>query len=252
MMKRTVSVIVFIAVLLLFSGVEATPLKQAEDYSGRLLIPYDSTDPAAGSFTFSWRYPCIDESEPDANIVNGFYLEQVDMDETNMRFFADGYADTGIDVIKDVSYAVTCNNDFFFSVLIVQDLAVGDRHRMIWSGNTFSRENGEVGAAFDLPRLLGILEGAEQDDYMIDRQAEKAADIVLEIIMDRIFENPDNIDYFDEITFDYLKDSLSPQEDFFLDENGDPVFFVAPGTIADESLGYIVFPIPLEDIADEL
>ena len=87
---------------------------------------------------------------------------------------------------------------------------------------------------------------------MIDRQSNKASDIVLEIIMDRIFENPDDLPYYDEVTFDYLQLYISPQEDFYLDENGDPVFFVSPGTIADESLGYIVFPVSLEDILDEL
>ncbi len=241
----------FVSVLFLFPA-EADSLKQADDYSGLLVIPYDETDPGAGSFTFSWKYPCIDDSEPDANIVNSFYLEQIDMDETNMRFFADGYAESGESVTKDISYTVMCNNDEYFSVLLVQDLSVGDRHRIIWTGNTFSRKSGEVGAAFDLPRLLGILDSGEQDDYLIERQSEKATDIVLELIMDQIFENPESIPYYDDITFDYLKSCVSPQEDFYLDEYGNPVFYVVPDTIADESYGYLAFPVALDDILDEL
>ena len=251
-MKKIIGLMILLMSLLIIFCVYADPLNQDDDYSGVLVILYDETDPEAGSFTFSWKYPRISESELDADIVNGFYLEQIDMDETNMRFFADGYADSGESVVKEISYTVTCNNDDYFSVLLVQNLSVGERHRIIWSGNTFSRKHGEVGAAFDLPRLLGILEGAEQDEYMIDRQSDKASDIVLEIIMDRIFENPDDLPYYDEVTFDYLQLYISPQEDFYLDENGDPVFFVSPGTIADESLGYIVFPVSLEDILDEL
>lgn len=252
MMKKRAGTVLLLVIALVLFGAKADPLKQADDYSGCLVIPYNSSDPDAGSFTFSWKYPCIDESEPDANIVNGFYLEQIDMDETNMRFFADGYAESGESVRKDVIYTVTCNNDDYFSVLIVQNLTVGNRQRVIWSGNTFSRKDGEVGASFDLPRLLGILESAEQDDYMIERQSEKASDIVLEKIMDQIFENPENLPYDDHITFDYLQEYVSPQEDFYLDENGNPVFFIVPGIIADESAGYMVFPVNLEDIIDEL
>lgn len=251
-MRKLTGILIMISLVLYMLPAAADPMKQTDDYSGSIFIPYDTSDPAAGSFTFSWHYPCIDESEPDANIVNGFYLNQVDMDDTNMRFFADGYADSGETVLKDISYTVTCNNDEFFSVLVVQNLTVGDRHRIIWSGNTFSRKHGEVGSTFDLPRLLGILDGGELDDYMIERQSEKAADIVLEMIMDRIFDNPDDIPYYSDITYEYLQSSFSPHEDFYLNDEGDPVFYISPGSVADESAGYLVFPLSLDDILDEL
>ena len=250
-MKRWIILIFAVLCSVVFSA-SADPLKQTDDFADTIVIPYDDNDTSAGSFTFSFRYPHIDESEADVNVVNSFYLEQIEMDETNMLFLADGYAVSGESVIKDISYELKCNNDDYFSVLIVQNLTVGERRRIIWSGNTFSRHNGEVGATFDLPRLLGILSESELDDDMIDHQAEKAEDIVLEFIMDQIFENPEDIPYFDEVTFDYLKTYVSPQTDFFLDGNGDPVFFISPGVIAEESMGYLVFPIPLDDIVNEL
>ncbi len=251
-MRKAIGAAVLLLIIVFLFPAEAGSLKQSEDYSGTIVIYYDDSDPSAGSFTFTWRYPCIDGSEPDADIVNSFYLEQIEMDESNMQFFADGYSENGESVLKEVSYTVTCNNDDYFSVLLTQNLSVGERRRTLCTGNTFSRRNGEIGAAFDLPRLLGILDSAELDDYMVERQSEKATDIVLEMIMDQIFENPDNIPYFDDITFDYLLEHISPQEDFFLDENADPVFYITPGMVADDSAGYLFFTVPLEDIADEL
>lgn len=240
-------------VLLLVTSVSmAAPMKQAEDFSGSIVIPYDEDNPEAGAFTFIYCYPCIDESEPDANIVNSFYREQMDMDETNMRFFADGYAASGIPVVKEISYRITCNNNDFFSVLTVQHLQTGDNDRLIWSGNTFSRRSGEVGSTYDLPRLLGLLSESEQDEFLIERQADKAADVVVELIMEMILDNPDDLPYHYDITFDTLMNYVYPQEDFYLDETGNPVFFAAPGTVADEAEGYMVFPIPLQDILDEL
>ena len=70
-------------------------------------------------------------------------------------------------------------------------------------------------------------------------------------MLEQIYDNPDDIPYFDEITYDYLLESVYPQEAFYLDENGNTVFFVDPGVVADESLGYVVFPIPPEDIISE-
>ncbi len=249
-MKRKTGI--FAAILLLFCPASAGPLLQADDLTGKIVIPYDAETPSAGSFTFSFRYPCIDESEEDAAVINSFYREQMEMDETNMQFFADGYAEMGKNAVKDVSYRITCNSDDYFSVLIIQNLTVGGATRIIWDGQTFSRKRGEIGATFDLPRLLGILDESEQDEYMIERQAGKASDIVLELIMDQIYDNPDDIPYFDEVDYDYLHDFIFPQEDFYLDENEDPVFYAAPGTIADDSAGYVIFHVPLQDITDEL
>ena len=250
MFSRFCAMLTLLVLIVVCAGAE--PMRQAEDYAGSLFIPYDQNDLSAGSFTFSYRYPHIDESEPGANIVNSFYLEQMDMNETNMLFFADGYADSGETVVKDIGYEVKCNNDRFFSVLMVQELHVGNNRRIIWEGNTFSRGSREVGTVYDLPRILGILDESEQDEFLIDRQTEKAADVVLEIIMDMIYDNPDHLPYFRNLTFEQLASLIFPQEDFYLDENGNPVFFAEPGFIADESAGYITFPISLEDILDEL
>ena len=43
-----------------------------------------------------------------------------------------------------------------------------------------------------------------------------------------------------------------PEEDFYLDEAGDPVFYFQAGSIAPAEEGVLRFPIPLEDLLDEL
>lgn len=229
----------------------ADPLKLDEDITDTMVIPYDDSDPAAGTFTFSYRYPRVDSAEADADIVNGYYRDQIEMNETNMYFFADGYAAMGTSVTKDISYRITCNNDDYLSALMMQDLQIGDSHRIIWEGNTFSRKNGGISNTSNLPKLLGLLDTSEQDEFKIEKQARKVSEAVLEIILDMIDENPDRIPYYyDLITYDYLLETVYPEEDFYLNENGDFVFFVNPGVIADESLGYMLFPIPFDDVAD--
>ena len=119
----------------------------------------------------------------DAGRINPFYADQVYTLETNIHFMADGYIDSGKSVSVNVSYQCTCNNDHFFSVLVRKESVIGDVVRTVWTGHTFSRQDGLSDATFDLPRLLGILNAGEQDEYQLARQTEKASRIVREMIM---------------------------------------------------------------------
>lgn len=252
-MKRFLSVLS--AFLILFSAVRtclADPLMLDTDLVDTLTVLYNPDDPSAGSYTYSYRYPHIAETEPDADKINPFYADQVYTLETNIHFMADGYVDSGKSVAVNVSYECTCNNDQFFSVLIRKESVIGDMVRCVWTGHTFSRQDGLSDATFDLPRLLGILKAGEQDEYQLARQTEKAGRIVREMIMDQIAENPGSLPYFDDFTEEDLLDVFYPEEDFYLNADGNPVFYLEPGIAAEESAGYLVFPVRLEDIADEL
>ena len=43
-----------------------------------------------------------------------------------------------------------------------------------------------------------------------------------------------------------------PEEDFYLDENGDPVFYLLENTVALPEAGILLVPISLETLLDEL
>ena len=69
-----------------------------------------------------------------------------------------------------------------------------------------------------------------------------------------IEENEAGIDY-GGLTREDLTTVFFPEESFYLDENGDPVFYMQPGDIFEvipEGMDLLIFPIPLEDILDEL
>ena len=149
-----------------------------------------------------------------------------------------------------VSFAAVADEGMWLPSMI--ESVIGDMVRCVWTGHTFSRQDGLSDATFDLPRLLGILKAGEQDEYQLARQTEKAGRIVREMIMDQIAENPGSLPYFDDFTEEDLLDVFYPEEDFYLNADGNPVFYLEPGIAAEESAGYLVFPVRLEDIADEL
>ena len=231
----------------------ADPLTLLEDYAADVSEPYDENDPSAGTFVYSCHYPHVDESAEGGMEINVFYEEQLEYElGFTMPMIRDAFE--GYDTSTVISYTVTCNNDDYFSVLVRKEEVNPDRSRTSWSGHVFSRKSAKAGYTFTLPMLLGILESTENEDWIKDYQTEKADALIRDMVWDMVEENEGGIDYGD-LTRESLENVFFPEENFYLDENGDPVFYIQPGDLFDEvpeGTGLLVFPIPLEDIIDEL
>ena len=253
----------FLTILLLsaFSFALADPLLLAPDLADTVTVVYDGNDPSAGAYVYSYRYPCADDSDPNAYRINSFYEYLVkDTLDYTIPNLSEYYAAQGQNVAVDVSYEITCNSEAFFSVLLHRTETVDGELSESWEGHTFSRLNGMPDSTFDLPRLLGTLEVGEHDDWLENRQTQKASEAVWNLIWETIEENKGGL-YNPEYTKEDLTFDLAPESDFYLDETGNPVFFVAVSPeatgggfslAADPSCGLLRFPLSLEDIEDEM
>ena len=67
-----------------------------------------------------------------------------------------------------------------------------------------------------------------------------------------IQDNEQEIPFYSDYTEEYLAEDLNPEEDYYLDEDGEPVFYINPGIAAPEESGLLTFPLTLEEIDDEL
>ena len=105
-----------------------------------------------------------------------------------------------------------------------------------------------------LPYLLGLLQSDETDTWLQDRQTAKADALVREMVWDRLgdltAENPEIRlpETMEEEALDY---AFFPEEDFYLDETGNPVFYLQPG-FAEGTDELLCFPISIEEILDEM
>ena len=241
--------------LLLGTAAAAEPLPLTEDLADEIVIRYDETDPASGTFRYSYRYPAVDPAHPDAAVVNTFFAYEVS-DTVNFRapMDAENWESSGEDVEKSVTYTITCNNDDFFSVLIcTRETAAGETYTS-YAGDTFSRLEQTPGYTTTLPQLLGILSSHESDTWLQDRQTAKADALVREMVWDRLgdlpAENPEIRlpEAMEEEALDY---AFFPEEDFYLDETGNPVFYLQPG-FAEGTDELLCFPISIEEILDEM
>ena len=217
------------------------------------MIPYDEADPSFGTFSYSYRYPHPDEEAEGGPEINTFYTDLIEYDlGFTVPIIQEAFE--GFDSSTVITYTVTCNNDDYFSVLIRREENNPDITRVSWNGHVFSRKNGSPGMTYTLPKVLGILSADESEEWLQNRQTEKADKLIREMVWTMIEDNDAGIDYAG-LTEDYLSGIFFPEEDFYLDENGDPVFYLQPGDVYEEvpeNAELLIFPIPLEDILDEL
>ena len=250
-MKRLLSFVLFLTLLLASFAASADPLVLAEDLADKLEEPYDESDPSAGVFSYSYRYPQLNEEGDGAEDINYFFQDLVSYDlDFTVPIIQDGHEGQNCTIM--ITYTVKCNNDDFFSVLIRNEEHSPDGDKLSYRGDNFLRSDLNPGYTSPLTHILGLLDPQETDEWLEGRQSDKVNRIILDMVWNRIEENEAGIIYNTGLTKESLSHSFFPNEHFYMDENGDPVFFLQPGLAADESYGLLLFPIPLEDIEDEL
>ncbi len=249
---------IFLSLLLLLPAASADPLVLSEDYADTVTVFYNDTDSSGGQYVYSYRYPCISDPDDLSGIsVNEYYLKKI---EEYRDFYipsqASEYGSYRQNVNIAVSYEVTCNSDRYFSVLIHKTEDVEGEVTETWEGNTFSRSSEVIGSLASLPRLLGLVQDGESDEWLEDRQTMKVWDALCTLILDAVRENPDGKDFRTDLGKEDLEILLDPvlslDQDFWMDEDGNVVFFILPGRIAPESAGLETFVFSPEEILDEL
>ena len=244
MVKKTAAVILSLMVAAFAVPSAAEPLVLAEDLREEVRV--DLNDNA--QYIYSVCYPQVDSTDPSAELINAFYRYRAeDAMGFEIPMNADFYRSQGTveNVTVDISYEVTCNGEDFFSVLICTRQGA----LTTYAGHTFSRKNIKPGSSVALPYLLGMLESEETDTWLQDRQTGKADSIVREMVWDRMLDM--DLKLREDLTEENLEYAFFPEEDFYLDEEQQPVFYLQPG-FAEDSETLIVIPISVEEILDEL
>ena len=223
----------------------ADPLGRTEDLAAEVRVTLNDQ----AEYIYDYAYPQVDPQDPSAELINSFYRYLAD-DAVGFEIpmNADYYRGQGVqeDVRVEIRYQITCNNDDFFGVLI--HTTQGEFES--WAGHTFSRKNLKPGSSVALPYLLGLLDSGENDTWLENRQTAKADALVRGMVWDRLNEQED-LALREDLEEESLDFGFFPEEDFYLDESGNPVFYLQPG-FAEDSTRLITFPISLEEILDEM
>ncbi len=252
MMKRLMACV--LALCLFAVPCLAESLTRDDDLTGTVCWP-DGTDESSATFVYRYNYPHFAESGEVATAVNETFAYLID-DALGFTvpILAESLESTEVQAYCNVVSTVTCLNDDYLSVLVVTESFQGASTTEVYSAQNFMLSGERAGIATSLPRLLGILDDQESDTWMQDRQTAKANELVWTLVWEIIEEQrtAGTVNYDTDLTYDTLTQEFYPEEDFYLDENGDPVFFIQAATIASAADGVLLFRFSLEELQDEL
>ncbi len=251
MSKKFLLFLVSLLVTLPAAAAKAEPLILQADLAGSVRYSLGESAESSPAYIYEYAYPQADESDPSAELINAFYAYRVaDALDFDVPMMVDYYAanDPQEDIFVRITYVITCNSDDYFSVLLKTE---GNDY-LTYTGHTFSRKDLKPGSSVALPYLLGILANDESDSWLQDRQTAKADSLVRSLVWEMLEGRREELAVYEDYDRELFDLLFYPEEDFYLDETGNPVFYLEPGTAADPSAGLLVFPITIWEIMDEL
>jgi len=232
----------------------ADPLPLGAELSGTACFP-EGTDEATAQYIYRYAYPTVNGEDEVSQMINEFYAYMVsDALGFAAPMAAEEAAFSGAQAYTAITSEVTCNNDAFFSVKVVNETFMGAAASSIVSGHVFARTGDKAGTVVSLPYMLDLLDADETDTWLLDRQTAKAdamvRSLVWDVIQDQLADGA--VGYYDDLTREIFDNNFYPEEDFYLDAEGNLIFFLQEGTVAPVTEGVLYFPFTLEELLDEI
>lgn len=206
------------------SPAERLPL--ADALTGEHVWPSDGV---TESCTLRYRYPQFDAWTDADKAINQYY-QAMAQDMQNLAEPVDA----------SIDYEVTHDSSRYVSVVLNSTTLGGGGENVSLSADTFARDGLYAGQPVSLSQVLGLEEeGGELSDGQ--SVAEQLAYELVWQIVERDSQNADG-DYLDGLSKEQLTGAFSPESDFYLDADGNVVFFIQAGEIAGEIAGVLHFP----------
>lgn len=247
-------ILLLAAALLPLGGVAEAPITFTDDLTALYTWP-EGTSEAEASYVYRCTYPQIAGDSTLAMTINNIFSYEV----TDALGFecpmtgSDHPAEQG-QMLVNLTYKITHQSADTLSVRINKTVTVGDATSHIIKAFTFALTGPDAGTVTSLPYLLGVIEQGETDEWLIDRQTAKvdtcARDLVW-FLVERAMKQ-ENSQIYPDMTLEEFEWGFYPEEDFFLDAEGNFVFFVQEGVIAPQEAGHFFFTVTLDELLDEI
>lgn len=247
--------ILFLALTLMpIAGLAEAPLTFAEDIAGVYTWPEGSSE-AEASYVYRYAYPRAEGTSTVALTINNIFLyEESDAlgFECPMIGSSHPAEDGQMEVV--IEYEITHLSDEYLSVRIDKTVTVGADITRTVKAFTFALTGPDAGTVTSLPYLLGVIEQGETDEWLIERQTAKAdtcaRDMVWALVEDAMGEEGSLI--YADLAYEEFEWGFYPEEDFYLDEEGNFVFFIQENIIAPTEAGQYFFTVSLDELLDEI
>ncbi len=225
------------------------------DLTGEYIYP-EGADESTATYIYRFRYPQLFGDDQVATMFNTTYTYTA---EDTLAFEAPmnaGLTDGAESAtVVNVTYEVTCQTTGYLSILVTKHVQRPSSESTTITGHVFALTGSRSGEIISLPYLLGILTQEDKTDtWLEERQTAKADNLVRNLVWEQLTEwmEEGEIAFYDDLTFDVLEAVFYPEEDFYLDADGNPVFYLLENTVARSEAGILLVPISMETLLDEL
>ena len=224
-------------------AVRAEGLMHQEPVAGMVMWP-EGAEASQATFLISYSYPQLKPENQADESINRYYQDLAADMGSLVQQTGDGERSQ-----IDISCDITHHSQRYVS--IVQTLASlgGNGAYESLAADTFARDGVYAGQPVTLSQVLGLEE--EDELSTAESTAETLAyDLVWQIV-ERGMENAEN-DYLAGLTQADLEHAFLPETDFYLDADGNVVFFIQAGEIAGEIAGILRFPFAPAELLSTL
>lgn len=243
--------LIALALLLALTSASAETITFADDLTGEYIYPADASEEDA-RYIYRYCYPQLAGESDLATLINTTYAYTAsDAVGFEAPMLATDVQEGDPQKLVQITYEVTCITEEYLSVAIYKRVTVDENTTTVVNGHVFSLTGGKAGMITSLPYILGLLEAGETDEWYLDRQTAKADACVRELIWERLQSEYGSILY-DDLTFEEFEAGFYPEEDFYLNQDGDPVFYLMAGSVAEEEEGLLFISISMDELLDEI
>ena len=252
-MFRVLILLLALTLLPLFGTAEA-PLTFDDDLTGLYTWP-EGTAEAEASYVYRYAYPQLQGEGALALTFNNVYqYEASDALGFECPMIASSHPAEEGQMQVNITYEIVHQSAEYLSIRIDKVVTVGGSSSRIVKAHTFTLTGDNAGMVTSLPYLLGLLETGETDEWYIERQTAKADACAREMVWALIerdmlaAESP----IYGDLTFEEFEWGFYPEEDFYLDGEGNFVFFIQENVIAPQDAGQFFYTISAEELLDEI
>lgn len=241
-MKRTLCLLCLLATL--FAPACGFAL-EGEPLSGTQYYP-TGADEASARYFFDYRFPqLLVQTQADELINQALFRDMEDY----LTWTAPQLAQSRLEELLpdepagrlSVDYQLMADNEDYTSFLLsVSSFSSANETSVVWA-STYARTGEYIGKKLTLSQVMGLEtsdpDAARGKDTLLGK---RVYDLVSEIITQP--GEDFTVEYFPDLMKEELQQAFLPEEDFYLDENGNIVFYIQSGVIASEMYGVITFP----------
>ena len=183
------------------------------------------------SFALRYQYPQFAAANEADRAINRYY--QALADDMAQAAVQDEWQEA------QITYEVTHNTGRYLSVVQTMTSQSGNGERETISADTFARDGMYAGQPLSLSQVLGLEEDSELSVEWTMAEA-LAYELVWQMVQSDM-QSGDG-DYPDGLALENLHSVFMPETDFYLDQDGNVVFFIQAGELAGEIAGVLRFP----------